>query len=888
MRLKTLFMVVMVFCFGLGISVPAASADKSMQVLKLDEKIKIDGILNELTWQQPGRSDFVQSDPFDGGEPSEITTVWLAYDQGALYLAARLDDSQAGQIIAPLARRDALVDYHERLVDSDWFEFSVDPYLDRLTGFHFAVNPAGSIADATLSNDTWQDYSWDGVWESAARIDERGWSVEIRIPFEQLRFAGKKEHVWGVNFRRTIWRRNEKDNFVWIAKEDRGYVSRFALLQGLRNINLKMSAELVPYALGQAEFSPAEAGNPFADGAKFLASAGLDVKLKLKSNLIFDATINPDFGQVEVDPAVVNLSAYETFFEEKRPFFIEGANIFSFGQGGATNYMNLNFNEPNFFYSRRIGRSPQGEAVHQGYEDYPDWTSILGAAKLSGKIGSGWNIGLLSAVTAREYAKVDDGGLRFHDEVEPLSNYSVLRARKEFNQGRQGIGVLATSMLRDLRSDNLKDVLNRNALALALDGWSFLDKNKTWVLTGWMGTTRVEGSQEDILNLQESSRHYFQRPDASHLNYDPLATSLSGWAGKFTLNKEKGNLVVNAALAAVSPGFDSSDVGFMAMGDNVYGHAVVGYQQFQPGKIFRNWSVLMAKSLNYDFGGNRLGDGYYLFTEAQLLNYWSLESMVAYTPPTWLNDLTRGGPLMLHPATSSANLEISSDNRRPLVLFAFAQHNRSASGGYNWTSELSLQWKPSSNINLSIGPEYFYRYSLGEWIDTFDDPLYPATFGKRYVFSTINLRTLSLDLRLNWTFTPRLSLQLYLQPYLAVGTYWGFKELARPRTFTFNEYGPGGSDVVLVDGAYTVDPDGSGPAPAITFDNPDFNYKSLRGTAVLRWEYRPGSTLFLVWTQNRSDESHPGDFALGRDLNDLFGAAGDNIFLLKFTYRFQL
>jgi hypothetical protein len=478
--------------------------------------------------------------------------------------------------------------------------------------------------------------------------------------------------------------------------------------------------------------------------------------------------------------------------------------------------------------------------------------------------------------------------LRFRDEVEPLSNYSVLRARKEFNQGRQGVGVLATSMLRNLRTDNLKDILNSDALALAVDGWSFLDKNKTWVLTGWLGTTRVQGSKEDILNLQQSPQHYFQRPDAGYLKLDPQATSLSGWAGKFTLNKEKGNFVINAALAAVSPGFDSNDVGFMAMGDNVYGHAVVGYQQFQPGKIFRSWSVLLAKSLNYDFGGNRLGDSYYIFGETQLLNYWGLETMVAYTPATWLNELTRGGPLMLHPPMSSINMEISSDNRRPLVLFAFAEYSRSDSGGYNWTSELSLQWKPSSNISLSIGPEYFYRYSLGEWIATFDDPLYPATFAKRYVFSSIHLRTMSLDFRLNWTFTPRLSLQLYLQPYLAVGKYWGFKDLVRPRTFAFNEYGQGDSLIGENDGWYTVDPDGAGPAASFTFSNPDFNYKSLRGTAVLRWEYRPGSTLFLVWTQNRSDESHPGDFALGRDLNDLFGAAGDNIFLLKFSYRFQL
>jgi len=494
----------------------------------------------------------------------------------------------------------------------------------------------------------------------------------------------------------------------------------------------------------------------------------------------------------------------------------------------------------------------------------------------------------MNALTAREYADVAAGELRFRDEVEPLSDYGVLRLRKEFAQGRQGFGVLATSVLRDLGNEGLKSIFNRNAFALAFDGWSFLDRDKIWVVTGWLGGSRVEGSPQVLRDLQASPRHYFQRPDATHLDYDARATSLNGWAGKFTLNKQKGNLIFNAALAAVSPGFETNDLGFLAAADKLYSHVVAGYRQFQPGKLFRSWSLTAAKSLGYDFGGNRLIDGYYLFAEAQLLNYWSLESMASFSPVTWLNDLTRGGPLMLHPAVRSVNLEVGSDSRKPLVLFAFSQYNRSDSGGYNWTGELELRWKPGANVSLSFGPEYFYRHSLGEWIDTVSDPLQAATYGKRYLFSTIDFRTLALNLRFNWTLSPRLSFQVYLQPYLAVGQYAGFKELARPRTFDFNLYGSNGSTISADAGSYSVDPDGPGPAAAFTFADPDFNFKSLRGTMVLRWEYGPGATIFLVWTQNRSDESHPGDFDLGRDLRNLFAASGDNIFLLKITYRFSL
>ena len=862
---------------------------KVLRVLQAQEAVKIDGILDERIWQAAGTGDFVQTDPVDGGPPSERTTVWIAYDDRALYVAARMDDSQPDLIVAPLARRDALADeHHVWLQDSDWFEFSVDSYHDRLSGFHFAINPAGSIADATISNDTWFDYSWDGVWESAARRDSSGWTVEIRIPFDQLRFRSLQSPVWGVNFRRIIKRKYERDVLAWVPKNESGYVSRFAMLEGLQGMRQRLHAEFLPYGVARAEFAPAEAGNPFRSGHDYLATAGLDVKVGLQSNLTLDATVNPDFGQVEVDPAVVNLTAYETYFEEKRPFFIEGASIFTFGQGGATDYYGFNFQEPDFFYSRRIGRPPQGNVRGQGFTDFPDSSRIIGAAKITGKIGADWNIGFVSALTSREYARVDFQGERGRELVEPFSYYGGLRARKDFHQGRQGLGLIATATLRELDGPDLAGLLNHRAFVIGADGWSFLDKSKTWVWTGWLGASRAEGTAADILRLQESSTHYYQRPDADHLDYDPAATSMSGWSGRMTLNKERGNFITNFSLAAISPGFDVNDLGYMNRGDIINTHLVLGYRWLKPGRTFRNASLLLAKALGLNFGGTRIQDGYYLFANAQLLNYWSLETMVAFSPDTMSDDLTWGGPLMLHPSVFSTYLEVGSDDRKPVVLFAYGEWNKSGGGSYNWSTEIDLQWKPAPALSFSIGPAYLYRYSHAQWLATIDDTLMTATFGKRYVFSDIQFHELSTSLRLNWTFTPKLSLQAYIQPYLATGAHSAYKEFAQPRTFDFNHYGQNGSLIFRQADGYLIDPDGGGPAAAFFVADPDFNFKSLRGTIVLRWEYRPGSALYLVWTQNRSAESAAGVFDFNRDLGDLFRAPGDNIFLLKFTYRLKI
>lgn len=867
---------------------PLFPADRSerreVRAVRAVEPISLDGLLNEKAWQGEGTGSFIQSEPDDGAPATEKTTVWVAYDNKAVYIGARMFDSEPSKIISLLGRRD-------NFVDSDWFVFSVDPYYDRVSGYQFAVNPAGCMVDWTLYNDEESDDSWDSVWDCRTNIDDKGWTVEIKIPFGQLRFKKKEHIVWGVNFRRQIKRKNEMSGLVWIPKGESGFVSHFAKLTGLTGVHPKRLLEVVPYTVAKAEFSTEEEGNPFETGKDYTANGGVDVKVGLKSNLTLDLTVNPDFGQVEVDPAVINLSAAENYYGEKRPFFLEGANIFRFGKGGVRTNIGANWGDPRFFYSRRIGRPPQGSANTGGYARYPEWTTILSAAKVTGKIGKGWNIGVLSAVTEREYADIDENGERSKQEVEPFTYYGVVRAQKEFNKGRQGLGFIATSVLRNLRTDDLKDYLPDSALSFALDGWTTLDKNRTWVISGYWGTTRISGSKTAIAGRQTSYPQYFQRPDATHVEFDENATSMTGWTGRLTLNKQRGNFVFNVALGAISPGFDSTDMGFLWGSDIINGHIMIGYRWYKPGKIFRSWSVLLFTQRNYNFGGDKIGEQRLIFIgNAKLLNYWDIYFQCSLNPEHWSHEFTRGGVRTLAPAFSWYDFTISSDSRKPVVGEWGGYIADIKSGTFEYASFLDLRWKSGENFSLSVRPSFRHNKIDAQWVSNIDDPAMTETSGTRHVYGKLDQKTLSCTIRLNWIFSPRLSLQAYIQPFISVGSFSEFKELARPSTYEFNRYGTGDSTISYDEGndTYMIDPDGSGGAPVFAVGNPDFNYKSLRGTVVLRWEYRPGSTLYLVWTQNRADYSHPGDFRFGRDFGNLLKAPGDNIFMAKFTYRFKL
>ena len=854
---------------------------KSVEALRIAYPITLDGILSEEIWKRPGLTGFIQRDPIEEATPSEKTEVWLAYDDAALYVAARMFDSAPDSLVVRLSRRDANW-------DSDMLFFFLDPYHDRRSGYYFALDAAGTLYDGVLYNDDWDDDAWDGVWEGRVNIDSEGWTAEMRIPFSQLRFQDNENHVWGVNFRRHIARKNERDLITFRPKNGSGFVSRFIDLVGISNIPSARQIEVLPYVTTRADYSGHDKANPFNSGSKYTPRVGADFKIGIGSNLTLDATVNPDFGQVEVDPAVVNLSDVETFFNEKRPFFIEGNSIFAFGQGGTNNNWGFNWSTVNMLYSRRIGRSPQGSLPNADYSDMPEGTRIIGAGKLTGKLGN-WNVGTIQGVTARESADLQTGTQRSSTEVEPLTYYGIARAEKEFEQGRHAIGMISTFAARQFKDDRLRDEINKDALALGVDGWTTLDSSGTYVVAGWMAMSRVTGNPTRMLALQRSSRHYFQRPDASHVGIDSNATSMTGYAGRVRLNKQKGNFYTNAALGFIDPKFDVNDVGFIFRTDMINGHLVGSYKWTDPGSWYRYIELGGAGFRTYDFDKNITWQGFFHFGYIQFLNYFGIDWNFAYNPPTVNNRRTRGGPLTLNPPGYQIGFFPRTDQSKN-VVFNLNYYTYQSDYQRYWEIFLNVDWRPATNISISAGPGFQHDIENSQWVDVFDDPSATRTFGRRYVFGEMHQTTVSASFRINWTFTPQLSLQIYIQPLLSAGDFQNFKELARAKSYDFDVYGRNGSTLVERRDAagnvvsYEADPDGSGPAPPLTFSNPDFNFKSLRGNAVLRWEYLPGSALYVVWTQSRSDNEDTGEFQFTRSFRRLWQAHPDNIFMVKITY----
>ncbi|MBA4252190.1 MAG: hypothetical protein C0442_10785, partial [Chlorobiaceae bacterium] len=849
---------------------------------KLIGKIILDGKLDEQIWQTTPINNFTQRQPNEGKAATEKTHVWIAYDESYLYFAAKLYDTNPDSIVGRLARRD-------NFIDSDWFGIFLDPYFDKKTGFFFAVNPIGTQVDGTLFNDGWDDPSWNGVWESATLIDEDGWNVEIKIPFSQLRFKKNDAMIWGINLRRDVYRKNEHQYFVMIPKSESGFVSKFAELHGLNEIKPSQRLEIFPYIVSKAQYLVHDANDPFYKQNQYKLNFGTDAKIGIGTNLNLDLTINPDFGQVEVDPAVINLTAFESFFEEKRPFFIEGANIFYFGVGGANNNWGFNFGWPQLFYSRRIGRAPQGSVSDNDFVNYPTETRILGAAKLTGKLGSYTEFGGLSAITERTFATLDNNGIRSEEEVEPATHYGVYRARTEFNDGRQALGFYLTSVNRDLNNKSLQNRLAKNAFTLGLDGWTFLDDAKGYVLTGAFVASHTQGTKDYLVRLQERPYRYFQRPDATYATLDSNLNSLSGYYGRMMLNKQEGNFYFNTAVGLASPGFENNDLGFQYFADRINSHLVLGYRWFEPDNFFRSKNIYTSHSRSYDFEGNIINSFLWLRTNFQFLNYWGFGFGGNYNFETINKFATRGGPLVISPERIFLNLDGYTDSRKKIVGNSEISYSSDRNGGYFYSLELSLDWRPLPQLNVNVGPSYDINRVTEQWVGKFSDNFALNTFKNRYVFAQLDQTTLAGNIRLDWTFTPQLSLQLFLQPLFSVGSYSYFKELAKPKSKEYNVYGRDNSSSINYNDAtneYTVEPDGEGAASSFVIDNPDFNFKSLRANGVLRWEFKPGSTLFFVWTQSRTNPDHPSDFSFERDFRSLINSESDNIFMIKFTYWF--
>jgi hypothetical protein len=830
---------------------------------RIHEPIRIDGTLDEAAWAAATPvTEFTQVVPAEGAPASQRTEVRFLYDDEAIYIGARLYDT--GEVRGRLGRRDM------QMGDSDWLTVIFDSYHDHRTAYGFEINPAGMRRDQSRAGGR-EDDSWDPIWESAVTTDDEGWTVEMRIPFSQLRFSGEPVQTWGLQVERTIARNREFSVWSFTPRDQPGGIPRFGHLAGLERIPTGKRLEVLPYTVARAAYVDPR-GNPFRTGSDYDLDMGVDLKYRVTSDLTLDATVNPDFGQVEVDPAVINLSAFETFFQERRPFFIEGADIFRFGTGGANQV----------FYSRRIGRQPS-LAPPFAVRDVPDATRILGAAKLSGRTAGGWSIGMMDAVTRREIARYhDEDGAIGEAAAEPLTNYFVSRARREMRTGQSAVGGFFGAVNRHLDTDWLTGALRSAAYTGGLDlfhQWA----GRTWTLEGFVAGSHIRGTEQVIAAAQRAPYVYMQRPDADHLNYDPSRTDLTGFSGEASLATRWGRHW-NARLltGAITPGYDVHDLGFQRRGDRIDADMFVNFSETRPGDVFRQISTFGSARLEHNWAGERVFDVFGVGGFFQFLNYWSANLNLNASSHGTLDDrLTRGGPAALRPGGLRGFAGVRSDSRRAVVGSVDGMFSRNRDGGYATNGSMSVQVKPAPNWDLSLSPNLSRSHTSAQYLFAVPDPAAEHTFGRRYVFAGLDQTVLSVSTRLNYTFTPDLSLQVFAQPFIASGAFGPAMEFAAPRTYEFLVYGEDRGEIV--DGR--IYPAGQGEG-AVSFAVPqrDFNVRSLRGNAVLRWEWRPGSTLFVAWQQTREDFAPVGTFDLPVDTRALFAASPDNILVLKVNY----
>ncbi|MCH7874542.1 MAG: carbohydrate binding family 9 domain-containing protein [Gemmatimonadetes bacterium] len=877
---------------------PAAAAARR------DGDIRLDGRVDEPAWRHATPiTRFVQGEPVEGAAAEQRTEVRVLYDADALYVGVIMYDTEPERIASQLVRRDSRGQY-------DWFELSLDPNNDRRTGYRFRVGASGVRRDVYLYDDNREDDAWDAVWASAVHRGDFGWSIEMRIPLSQLRYeTSDAAQTWGVNFSRRRIATNELTYFALESKLRHGKVSLFGQLAGLVLPRRARRIELRPYALATARAAPSEAADPFFDGSEMGSSVGLDLRYGLGASYTLDVTVNPDFGQVEVDPAVINLTAFETFFPEKRPFFVEDAQIFDFSLSGRRNQL---------FYSRRIGREPRGDAPDgSDFIDIPTQTTILGAAKLTGRSAGGLSLGVLTAVTAREsgraFLAADGRTVAF--EAEPRTEYGVIRVLQDFRDGASQLGVIATAMRRELPNDGGFDFLPSNAYAIGIDfehNWGG-PRSRDWAFHGFAAGTLVRGVPEALIGIQQASNHYFQRPDATRFSVDTTANSLSGINWRVQFERRSAQHWTGAVwLAEVTPGFEVNDVGFSTSGERLDGGARISYQEITPGRLLRSYRI--SAFTFHNFRHEALDDvfswsswrrahkrgGLFLSADLQLLNYWQVELNARLVPSLMSDVATRGGPLMVEPASIQFRFEVNSDRRRSVRVDLRSEYVDRGRGGWRWHNELEMGVRPIPSVELQVKPQFTRETNAAQYVTTTGDMGFTPTFGRRYLFADLERRSASLETRIGVALSPDLTFQLYAQPLLSSGAYPAYKQLARSESFDFDIFDRGqavaapNGDVSCVGGRICrrdetefVDLDGDGTVD-FSFSDQRFNIRSLRLSAVLRWEYRPGSQLFLVWQQSRRDRATIGSFDLARDFDALFDAPSENVFTVKLSYWFGL
>ncbi len=850
---------------------------KKINAAKINgEKVIVDGRLDDAIWKTAiFVSDFLQKEPTEGGQPVDSTKVAIAYDEDAIYVGAHMYSQKPNALKMHLDKHDIQGKAEQLIV-------CLDTYLDRRTAYVFGVNPAGVRFDRFHYEDSEgaRDFSYNPVWEARTTVDNTGWTAEMRIPFSQLRFDNAQEIVMGVNFNRWIPSRNEDVFWIYTPRNESGYSSRFGYLTGIEDIKSTRRLELLPYAASdQQVYDNPQPGNPFNDGSDFGYRLGTDLKMGLGPNLTLDATFNPDFGQVEADPAQVNLTAYETFYDERRPFFTEGNHLFS-------------ANGPAYFYSRRIGASPHGGASGD-YVDIATNTSILNASKVSGRLSSGLSIGALGAVTEREFSTSVDISVdtltydttlspKYKTEVEPLTFWGVTRLQQEFGKDGSTAGVILTGIRRDLNNnDPMSSILHKQAISGGAD-WNLRFNGGKYLVSGNMGFSHVNGTEKAILRTQLKPAHYFQRTGQNHVQVDSARTTLTGLTANLEMRKATGkHWLAGIGAGSESPDFELNDAGILGSADDVNSWGWIKYRENNPGKLFRNYEIQLFGESAWNYGGTNTFSGTNLFLQATWLNY--ISNWIEFN--TQLggqnDDRTRGGPLMKFEKGWDASLGINSNYSSNTRVSAQGTYAQDELGGWLYRVGGSVSTRIGTRWEFSASPSYSREDQPRQYVQLSDQSGGPAlTYGKRYAFSKIEASAVRLQLRLNYFFTPDLSLEVYAEPFSASGHYYDHGELRSARTTDIKVYGTEGTTIDTVNGLIQVT-DG---AQIFQILDSDYGIRSFRSNFVLKWTFNPGSTLYLVWQRNLGEDKEAGKMVNVGSLFDTFGAVGSDFVAFKLAY----
>ncbi len=838
---------------------------------------QIDGILDDDAWNKVewAGGDFRQLTPDKGKSASVQTKFKILYDAKNLYVAILALDPEPNKIAKRMSRRDSF--------EGDMVEINLDTYFDKRTAFSFTASASGVKGEEYISNngDNW-DPGWDPIWYLKTSTTSEGWIAEFRIPLSQLRFADVEELTWGIQVTRIFFRKEERSLWQYIPPDAGGWVHLFGELKGIKGIKPQKQLEIQPYAVLNTETFQREQGNPYRRGNSSNASFGLDAKIGLTSDITLDLTVNPDFGQVEADPSQVNLTAFELFFEERRPFFTEGNNTLNFPTSP--------FNSNNLFYSRRIGRPPQTEADtdDQFEDDIPEYvkaksrTTILGAAKLTGKNKKGFSWGILESIGAKEYAEIDSLGYKRKQIIEPLTNYFVSRAQQDINKGNTVIGAMVTATNRKIDDQRL-DWLHDEAYSAGVDFLHHWRKREYYIST--KGTiSHVKGSKAAIAHTQLSSERFFQRPDNDYTELDPNRTSLTGTGGQLIIGKKSGNIISDLGVVWQSPGLELNDIGFMAQTDNITQWFWMQYRVQQPKGATRWQRYNINQWTEYDFGLRNLNKGYNVNAHAQFTSYWTWGGGISYNTHNISNADLRGGPSIRYPGNVYYWTYVMTDSRKKL----YAEINPELSIGHknfsmNFDLNMEFTYRPINALNFTVAPSFSKNKNQMQYVATTD-----VSGNTRYVVAEIDQTVARISFRVTYMLTPNISIQYWGQPFGSSGKYSNYKIVtdSRASTYTQRFHQLPTEWLKLSDSYFEVDEDNNGTAE-YGFDKPDFNFGQFRSNLVIRWEYIPGSTLFLVWTQERNGafyDTHPERNNYSFD----FQEKGHNIFLIKYTYRFVL